>query len=162
MSHLLARKKSSSSLRGKQSESNSITPSSTTPSDQKSREVKSAPYQNPRYTILLATNGSFMDESDLGITDKSKDDYQTLLNAEQTIPKDSLFRDDLFKSTLRKVQDRNETRVVRDISQLIVPSAETLATYGAANLQCLIESTHEGWTNSIPVTSKRPQPDYSV
>jgi hypothetical protein len=162
MSHLLARKKSSSSLRGKQSESNSVTPGSTTPSDQKSREVKSAPYQNPRYTILLATNGSFMDESDLGITGKSKDDYQTLLNTEQTIPKDSLFRDDLFKSTCRKVQDRNETRVVRDISQLIVPSAETLATYGAANLQCLIESTNEGWNNSIPVTSKRPQPDYSV
>jgi hypothetical protein len=110
MNHLLARKKSSSSLRGKQSESHSVTPSSTTPSDQKSREVKSAPYQNPRYTILLATNGSFMDESDLGITDKSKDDYQTLLNTEQTIPKDSLFRDDLFKSTCRKVQDRNETR----------------------------------------------------
>ena len=35
MNHLLAKKKSSSSLRGKQSEVGSVTPSSTTPSDQK-------------------------------------------------------------------------------------------------------------------------------
>jgi len=40
MNHLLARKKSSSSLRRKQSDSGSVTPSSTTPSDQEPREVK--------------------------------------------------------------------------------------------------------------------------
>jgi hypothetical protein len=44
MNHLLARKKSSSSLRGKRSEAGSVTPSSTTPSDQKPRDTKSAPY----------------------------------------------------------------------------------------------------------------------
>ena len=162
INHLLARRKSSSSLRGKQSEASSAAPSSTTPSDQKPREAKSTPYQDARYKAILATKGSFMDESDLGITDKSKNNLQTLLSAEQQVPHDSLFRDDLFKSTCRKIQDRNETRVIRDISLLIVPSAETLATYGATNLQCLIESTNEGWNNSIAVTKTRPQPDYSV
>jgi hypothetical protein len=44
----------------------------------------------------------------------------------------------------------------------MVPSAETLATCGATNLQCLIESTNEGWNNSVPITKTRPQPDYSV
>lgn len=159
MSHVLARKKSSSSLRGKLSEAGS---GSTTPSDQKQREIKSSPYKDPRYKTLLATKGSFMDESDLGITGKSKVDYQTLLSAEQQVPNGSLFRDDRFKSTCRNIQDRNETRVIRDISLLIVPSAETLAIYGATTLQCLIESTNEGWNNSIPVTKTRPQPDYSV
>ncbi|KAK0636609.1 hypothetical protein B0T17DRAFT_85635 [Bombardia bombarda] len=159
MSHVLARKKSSSSLCGKPPEASS---GSTTPSDQKQRTIKSSPYKDPRYKTLLATKGSFMDESDLGITGKSKIDYQTLLSAEQQVPNDSLFRDDLFKSTCRNIQDRNETRVIRDISLLIVPSAETLATYGATNLQCLIESTNEGWTNSIAVTKTHPQPDYSV
>jgi len=162
MNHLLARRKSSSSLRGKQSEASSAPPSSTTPSDQKPREAKSTPYQDARYKTILATKGSFIDESDLGITDKSKNNLQTLLSAEQQVPHDSLFRDDLFKSTCRKIQDRNETRVIRDISLLMVPSAETLATCGATNLQCLIESTNEGWNNSIPITKTRPQPDYSV
>jgi hypothetical protein len=163
MNHLLARKKSSSSsLRRKQLDAGSVTARSTTPSDQKPRDVKSAPYQDPRYKTVLASKGSFMDESDLGITDKSNNDLQTLLGAKQSVPKDSLFRNDLFKSTCRNIQDRNETRVIRDISLLIVPSAETLAAYGATNLQCLIESTNEGWKNSIPVTQTRPQPDFAV
>jgi hypothetical protein len=66
VSHLLARKKSSSSLRGEKSESGSTAPSSTTPSDQKSREEKSAPYKHARYELLFKTKNSFMDESDLG------------------------------------------------------------------------------------------------
>jgi hypothetical protein len=112
MNHLFARKKSSSSLCNKQSEAGSVTPSSTTPSNQKLREVKSAPYKDARYKLVLATKGSFISKSNLGITDKSKADFQALLNVEQTVPRDSLFCNDLFKSTCKKIQDRNETRVV--------------------------------------------------
>jgi hypothetical protein len=162
MSHLLARKKSAASLRRKRSDSESGAPSSTTPSDQKAREEKSAPYKDARYEALLAAKGSFMDASDLGVDDKSKTLIRRLLEKAQPVPKDSLFREDLFNSTFRKIRNRNETRVIRDISQLIVPSAEIFATYGAAALDCLIESTNEGWNNSIPVTKTRPQPDYSV
>ncbi len=68
MSHVLARKKSSSSVHGKQSEASS---SSTTPSDQKQREIKSSRYKDLRYKTLLATKGSFMDDSDLGIIGKA-------------------------------------------------------------------------------------------
>jgi hypothetical protein len=41
LNHLLARKRSSSSFRSKQSEASSVTPSSTTASDEKPREAKS-------------------------------------------------------------------------------------------------------------------------
>jgi hypothetical protein len=162
MNHLLARKKSSSSLRGRRSEAGSISASSATPSDQKPRDAKSIPYQDARYKTILASKGSFLEESDLGITNSSKEIIQTLLSAEQTVPMNSLFRDDLFKSTLRKIQDRNETRVIRDITLLIVPSAELLATYGDSDLECLIDGSNDGWNNSIPLTKTRPQPDYSV
>lgn len=162
MKHLLARKKSSPSLRRKRSESDFTTPTSITPSDQKPREEKSAPYRDIRYKTLLAAKGSFMDKSDLGITDASRTLCQTLLEKEQTIPKDSLFRDDIFESTCRRVEDRNEARVIRDITPLIVPSAEILITYGATNLSYLVECVNEGWNNSLPLTSTRPQPDYSV
>lgn len=103
-----------------------------------------------------------MDKSDLGITNASKTLCHALLERKQTVPRNSLFRDDIFESTCRKVEDRNETRVIRDITPLIVPSAEILATYGAAKLGCLIESVNEGWNNSIPLTGTCPQPDYSV
>ena len=157
MSHLLARQKSSSSLRRKNSESGM-----TTPSDQQPREAKSAKYKTANYATVLATKGSFMDESDLDITDASRSLYRTLLHSKQAVPQDSLFRDDLFKKTCRKIQDKNEARVIQDISRLIVPSAETLATYGATHLDDLIEGVNEGWNSAIPFYGSRPQPDYSV
>ncbi|KAL8410603.1 hypothetical protein RB596_000331 [Gaeumannomyces avenae] len=158
MERLLARKKSSSNLSRKRS--NSAT--STTPSDQKPREAKSAQYRDPRYKTLLATKGSFMDESALGITEESKKTYVALLDSDLTIPNDTLFRDKVFKQTCQKVEDRNETRIIRDVTPLIVPPAEILATNGATQLECLIESVNEGWNNSMPLTGTRPQPDYSV
>ncbi|KAG8412768.1 hypothetical protein J3459_013922 [Metarhizium acridum] len=161
MNRILARKKSSSSLQSrKRSEPGSA--SSATPSDQKLREAKSAPYRDPRYKKLLEVRGSFMDESALGVADGSGDMILELLSSKQTIPKDSLFRDDIFKKTCRSVADRNELRVMRDISPLLVPSAELLAIFGASELECLIESINEGWYNSIPLTATRPQPDYTV
>ncbi|KAJ9503205.1 hypothetical protein H2202_001359 [Exophiala xenobiotica] len=161
MNHLLARKKSTASLRRKRSDSESGAPSST-PSDQKPREEKSAPYQDPRYRVLLEAMGSYMDKSELDITKEDKALCRDLLTKEQTIPKDSIFSDDVFEKACRKFQDRNEARVIQDIARLIVPSAETLATFGAQHLDKLTESVNEGWNNSIPVTKTRPQPDYSV
>ncbi|KAL8722333.1 MAG: hypothetical protein Q9225_001181 [Loekoesia sp. 1 TL-2023] len=154
--YLLARKKSSASLRQSNSESN------LTPSDQQPREAKSAPYAKSSYATILATKGSYMGEFNLDIVDASKRLCRNLLEKKQTVPRDSLFRDDLFKKTFRKIQDKNEARVVQDITRLIVPSAESLATYGTTNLDCLVESVNEGWNSAIPVYGPRPQPDYSV
>lgn len=103
-----------------------------------------------------------MDTWDLGITRTSKETYLNLLDAKQTVPSESLFRDDIFERTCQKIQDSNEAKVIQDISRLIVPSADALNTYGAEQLNILIESVNEGWNNSLPLTSTRPQPDYSV
>lgn len=155
--YLLARKKSSASLRRQDSESNP-----TTSSNQQTREAKSSKYKTVNYATVLATKGSFMGKSDLGITDASKGFCRKLLEEKQTVPQDSLFRDDIFDRTCRNLQDRNEAMVIRDIALLIVPSAQTLATYGAKDLERLTESVNEGWNSAIPVYGPRPQPDYSV
>lgn len=153
----MVQKRTLASLRKRSNSSTSITPS-----DQKPREEKSALYRDLRYKTLLETKGSFMDKSDLGIANESKKLCELLLESEQTTPQDSLFRSDIFESTCRKVEDKNEARIIQDISPLIVPRAETLCTYGAEHLEHLIESVNEGWNNSIPLTGNRPQPDYSV
>ena len=145
------------SLRRKQSDS-----SFTGSSDQKRRESKSVPYQDTRYTALLAAKGSFMEQSTLDITDASKRLCQRLLESKQNVPKDSLFRDDLFRKTCQKIQERNEARVFRSITPNIVPSVEDLETLGAAHLEHLIEAVNEGWRGSIAVEGPKPQPDYSV
>jgi hypothetical protein len=103
-----------------------------------------------------------MDESDLGITAASEELYKEMLAAEQTVPSGSLFRDGTFKKLCQKLRNRNEATVIRNISQLIVPSAENLAMEDASHLDIVTESANEGWSNSVSLTTPRPQPDYSV
>lgn len=138
-----ARKKSQSTLSRKRSNS-----ATSTPSNQKPRDKKSAPYRDPRYKILLMTKGSFIDEPEDSITEQSKEKYLDLLASTQTIPKDSLFRDDLFKHTCRRVEDKNETRVIRDLTPLMCLPQKTY-TYGAEHLQHLRESINEGWNFNL-------------
>ncbi|KAM3501710.1 hypothetical protein MY11210_009301 [Beauveria gryllotalpidicola] len=157
MEHLLARKKSLSSLSRKRS--NSAT--STTPSDQKPREEKSAPYRDVRYELLLQTKGTYMATSEHGITHTSKRFVQDLLEEDQPVPKDTVFDDITFADACRNLHAKNEARVIQDISRLIVPSAEALALR-TKHLKHLVESVNEGWNNSIALTGTRPQPDYSV
>ena len=161
MEHVLAKKKSSSSLRGKQSESGAVAPSFT-PSDQKPREEKSTPYKEPRYETLLKTKGSFLSRHKEGVTKESKNLCQVLLKTETDVPEDSLFSDDLFEDTCEEIRNRNEAKVIQDIARLVVPSARHLAIRGALHLKNLVESANEGWNSSIPLTKPRPQPDYSV
>lgn len=100
MSHLLARKKSTGSLRRKRSDSELTEQSSNTPSDQQSREAKSAPYRDARYETLIATKGSFMGKNPFGISDASKCTCRNLLETHQSVPDDTKFRDDLFEENL--------------------------------------------------------------
>ncbi|PVH69777.1 hypothetical protein DL98DRAFT_554269 [Cadophora sp. DSE1049] len=89
------------------------------------REVKSAPYQSP-----------FIHKSELGIADTSKTVYQTFLKAEQTIPEDLLFQDNLFNETCEMIQDKNKAKVIQNIARLI--------------------------DSSIALTKPHPQPNYTI
>ena len=88
-----------------------------------------------------------MCKSPLGITDTSRELCRTLLEKEQAIPQDTLFRDDRFEETCASIQGRNEAMAVRDITPLICPSAHVLCIYGAKHLSLLYESVNEAWSN---------------
>ena len=135
---------------------------SATPSDQKSRERKSDPYRDSRYDTLLEAKGSFMKDSKAGILPADSKFCKTLLSSKKNWPSDTLFDDRFFAETMDKIQNENEARIVRDIGQLISPSAEHLATRGMQDLHLLKESTNAGWNQSIPFEGPRPQPDFSV
>ena len=103
-----------------------------------------------------------MNTDDLSITDISKGLCQTLLSHVQSLPDNPIYRDNVFENGCRRLQGKNEARVIQDLSRLIIPSAETLARCGANHLNVLVESVNEGWNSSIPITVPRPQPDYAV
>ncbi|KAL8894717.1 MAG: hypothetical protein Q9207_008433 [Kuettlingeria erythrocarpa] len=131
-------------------------------SDQISRERKSEPYRDSRYEILLGAKGSFLKDSKAGVLAADSEFCRTLLNFKVNPPSDTLFDDRFFGETMEKIQNENEARVVRDIGQLISPSAECLATRGVRGLHLLKESTNAGWNNCIPFQGTRPQPDFCV
>lgn len=154
MSQPLTRKRSTPSLSNNQSDISGVS----------LREGKNPAVKNRRYEQILASAGIYMDDDDEVVaTDASKILCQTLLDIEQKVPQDSLFNDVLFRRICQRVRNRNEARVIRDLSPLLVPSAEILFVRGATHLKHLIENVDEGWIKSIPlVKGPRPQPDFSV
>ncbi|KAK2738263.1 hypothetical protein FQN57_007126 [Myotisia sp. PD_48] len=129
---------------------------------QKSRDRKSAQYRNLIYETVLASKGSFMHKSSAGITDTSKALCKDLLESKQPIPEGTNFRDATFEEACQRPQNKNESRVIKDIAQLIIPSAEDLALNGADRLDKLVESTNESWRSCIAVHGTLPHPDYAV
>ena len=145
----LNKKRSSSSIRTKESETSET--SSTPP-------VKSRLYES-----VLATARIHLELFKTTPTDSCKVLCKELLEAEQNTPKDTLFRDDVFRFTCDRIQGQNETMVFRDLTPLIVPPAEILYTFGATQLEHLEGRANMEWHRAAPlVTNTSPRPDYSV
>lgn len=77
-------------------------------------------------------------------------------------PENTLFRRNTFEEFCQRLQGKSEARVLQDIGQLTVPSAEPLALDGAKNLIHLVESVSEPWRSAIPFCGPCPQPDYAA
>lgn len=156
---ILARRHSHSSFVRKILDSSS----STSSSNGKLPNHNAAPFRDPLHGMFFKPRDSTMEEAapEAGITDESESQVCDLLTHEQVFPTGTIFDDGVFAAACRQLQDKSQARIVQDISRLIVPSAETLALRDG-NLRNLVESVRERWENSIPVTSIRPQPDYSV
>ncbi|KAG8533992.1 uncharacterized protein KY384_000834 [Bacidia gigantensis] len=130
--------------------------------DRESSDGRFLKYIDRRYPESLAVKGSHMGPAQEGLALRSREWCKTLKTTAQTVPTDTIFRDDLFHETCFALQDRNKARVAQDIGRLIVPSAETLAQYGATQLNNLIENINERWSAAISFEGPLPQPDYAV
>ena len=128
-----------------------------------------APYRYPQYKMMLETEaGSYGYPHSIlihppSISKTSEKMCQTLFRRKQNIPEDTIFRDDIFHITCARLRGKNESRIARDYTPLIVPSVEAHATLSSnRELDIAIESVNEGWNFSNPITTPRPQPDYAV
>ncbi|KAB8360668.1 hypothetical protein FH972_024405 [Carpinus fangiana] len=117
-----------------------------------------------RYEKLLLASGIDMKSGRAVVpTNECKTLCQTLLDTPQTIPQDTLVNPTFFLDVCESVSDKNEARVVRDLTPLLVPSAEMLNLRGAASLKHLIDSVDETWVKCISIVrGPRPKPDFSV
>ncbi|KAF2860523.1 hypothetical protein K470DRAFT_247113 [Piedraia hortae CBS 480.64] len=120
-------------------------------------------YGDPAYASTLAMRGSYLTEHMLDIDQPIARLCQNLNSTPVDLPSVSLFDNRFYKITLHKLVDANEMRVMRDITQLLVPSAESLATCALEQeYEFLKKSTNQGWNRCRKLTNIRPQPDYAV
>ncbi len=96
------------------------------------REGKNPAVKSRRYEQLLISAGIYMDDDDKVVSTKEcKALCQTLLNADQTVPQDSLFNDDLFKRVCQRIRNKNEARIIRDLKPLHETSKGWISTIRA-------------------------------
>jgi hypothetical protein len=98
------------------------------------------------YEDILKAAGIFMhNNGKVTPTDACVTLCKALLDTAQSVPEDSLFRDDRFQETCFRLCNANEAKVVRDISPLIVPSGEILHAFGVEQLGHLTDHVNEKW-----------------
>jgi hypothetical protein len=83
---------------------------------QPQRQYKPTCYPSSFQSIWPRVKQNETSKSLGGITDASKSLCRILLEKEQTVPQDSLFRDDIFDKACQKIQDRNKAKIVQDIT----------------------------------------------
>lgn len=129
------------------------------------REGENPPAHTPAYeNRVLAPAGIIMSEQEgeATVSNDSKKLCTSLGSANYEVPEHSLFHGALFRKVLNRVSNRNEARVVRDISPYIAPSVELLFLRGALNLEHLIEEIQAEWNKCVPLAGPLPKPDYVV
>ncbi|RDL36848.1 Uncharacterized protein BP5553_06200 [Venustampulla echinocandica] len=149
-----------SSLRTKTSSSSPRMESEMT--DGSGKEGKNPAVRSRLYEVTLAKRGIYL-EGGPGITDDCRALCKSLLEAEQSLPPDSLFRDDRLEKTCERLRNENEAKVIRDISSLLVPSVEVLCAYGDDYLEFMVDHVNQRWFGCVPIVlGPTPQPDYSA
>jgi hypothetical protein len=148
----------SPSLRRKRS-SSSIAESAA-PSDQTSREGKSAAYSHKGYESLLRKQG-VLTKSELNISDESDAFCRSLRNTNCKIPDDTLLGDNVHRETITDLRCKYKSRVIQDDGRLVVPSVETSAEVSEPRFRVFVKSVNEGWDCSYPLTDPCPHPDHA-
>ncbi|KAI9807768.1 MAG: hypothetical protein M1825_005073 [Sarcosagium campestre] len=118
----------------------------------------------PQYEQVLEKAGIFMvtDLSQAIISATYQQLYDNLLSGDYEVSHQTLFQDDEFRKLLRRVRNRNETRIFRDVTPLIVPSAELLYIHGDDHLEHLTEELNAEWIKCSTLAGPRPKPDLAV
>lgn len=112
----------------------------------------------------LAQYGIIMEEQKgmALVSEESKELCDELLLLEYEELEFTPFPLSKFLSVLDRVRLRNEYRVFRDITPLLVPSAELLFMCGQADLEHVAEEVSADWVKSDTMAGPKPRPDLSL
>ena len=112
----------------------------------------------------LAKHGILMDEykGQVFVSEASKELGMKMLQAQYAEPRYPPFEPSKFLLVLNRVRTRNETRIFRDITPFIVPSAELLFLEGQDDLEDIAEELNADWKKCDPMGGPAPRPDFAA
>ncbi|RMD39312.1 hypothetical protein DV735_g5816, partial [Chaetothyriales sp. CBS 134920] len=123
---------------------------SRTPSYSQSVKDGDAPRAySPAFETILAANGVFMNE----------------LKGSSLVAKSSQalsFPLSEFLSVWQQVQNRNEGRVYRDLTPLLIPSPALLSISGSERLEHVAEEITAEWSRCKTLGGPKPKPDFAI
>ena len=112
----------------------------------------------------IAQHGIFMDDykGQVLVSEASKELGMKMLQARYAEPQYPQFQPSKFLLVLNRIRTRNETRIFRDITPFIVPSAELLFLEGHDDLEHIAEELSADWKKSDPMGGPAPRPDFAA
>lgn len=123
------------------------------------RKIKSTGY--PQTLERMIARGIFVTSSN-PLQTASKNLCNSYLQQNSQIIKSSIFSFTQFSKVLERVQNVNQTRIQRDVTPWVVPSAENLIICGELKNDYIGEELNAVWTRCAPMGSTRPKPDYTA
>lgn len=73
-------------------------------------------------------------------TNECKKFCKTIFHAEQSIFQNTIFRNNLFETICDNIKNKNETKIIQNINQLIILSSKTLTIFNVIHFKYLIEN----------------------
>ncbi len=119
---------------------------------------------SPAYEMVLAENGMFMEEwtGQSRVGQESKSLCTQALRAIHPESQYTAFSLQHFLLVWQRAQNRNEARVYRDITPLLVPSPELLWICGHQELEHVAEDISVQWTRCKTLGGPQPKPDVAI
>ncbi|RMZ79681.1 hypothetical protein DV738_g3246, partial [Chaetothyriales sp. CBS 135597] len=121
---------------------------------------------SPAFETILVANGVFMDElkGRSLVAESSKALCTRLLEQQHPVPTHTSFPLSEFLSVWQQVQNRNEGRVYRDLTPLLVPSPALLSVSGSGEqvLKDIAEEISVEWSKCKTLGGPKPKPDFAL
>lgn len=116
------------------------------------------------YETVLASNGVFMEElkGRSLVGQRSKALCAKMLRGRHPDPQHTAFPLSQFLTVWQQAQNRNEGRVYRDLTPLLVPSPELLRINGSEELLHVVEDISTEWTKCKTLGGPKPKPDLAI
>ena len=127
------------------------------------RDQKDLPYISARFLLSLKAKGIFMRDFKDGMSHRSREICEKLLETGNLKPESWIFKDGQFVELLEMLKYVNESTLIHELLPWLVPPTKLSVALGNEKLKVLRPKFNLQWTRTLPLlTSMLPQPDYAV